>query len=921
VPAGSHPVAVPLDLAPERDPIRHLLESRVPWATHGDVFSTQHFGAGPWPEQGWKLHVAATPLSAAAVFERSLPVLLDEGVRFKVVGTRLALVRLNSGLFGAPQVGKFLTVYPSDDAQAVRLAVALDEATRGLPGPRVPTDRPLRSGSLVHYRYGSLQRRVPPVGEDEPEPLPYDLLDPAGRLTYDPRPPYYLAPPPEVEDPFEAAGVYVPAPARSGAFAGRYLIFDLLWRSWRGGVFRAIDLKAEPARVCLLKEVWHDVGTDRYGRDAGDWADNEARLLARHDGDVQLPSCYDRFELDGNTYLSLEYVEGTPVDGELGQNPAVLTGIAVADLIEIGRGTAAALAHLHELGIVFRDFNPANAIRTPDGGFRLVDFGLAYDLGADRAEPPLGLGTRPFYPPEQYAGQTPALADDVYAWGVLMHQLACGWSASEQPGSDRVPMEPVPRQAVRDIRPLLPAELAAVIDRAVAWDRADRYPTMREALEAFTAAAAKADEPDAPRTSAFQQSRRESAAAAATHEEPIAVARAVADALCASAIERDGGLCWSARDPVDGREYLTPDLYSGAAGIALFLAELARATGEQRYADAARGAASWLAGPIWGHGRALPGLHIGESGVGYFFLRLAKLLEEPGYVYAAELRARRMADLPFKTVDLLSGAAGAALFLVRLAAASADDAYLRQASVAGSLLVQAARPGPGGAGCFWEVGTLDPSESARPYLGMAHGAAGIALALDELGRATEDDSYLDCAQRAAALLLLQAKPHGTGRVWPCLLGDPEPGVQAWCHGAGGIGRFFLNRISHDPDPSYEEAGRQAAQTIAEQIEAREHSGLCHGLAGDGSFFLECERVLGDLQYLELARRCFRRLDEFRTADRGVYRVGQADTVSPDLWLGYAGVGAFCLRLAEREAAHVVASTQATARQASKRVVS
>src|SRR5215210_7948523 len=84
------------------------------------------------PEQGWKLHVSADPTSAEAVLRSALPVLLAEDASFKVVSSVLQLGLLNNGGGGLNQVGKFITVYPKDDEQAVRLAVALDEATRGL---------------------------------------------------------------------------------------------------------------------------------------------------------------------------------------------------------------------------------------------------------------------------------------------------------------------------------------------------------------------------------------------------------------------------------------------------------------------------------------------------------------------------------------------------------------------------------------------------------------------------------------------------------------------------------------------------------------------------------------------------------------------------------------------------------------------
>jgi hypothetical protein len=246
-PALGVPILVEPELALEADPIRCLLDQRLPWLTHSDPFSAQILGAGPWPEQGWKLHVSATPLSAAQVLELALPILLRAGARFKAVNTVGRLLALNNGLYGMTQIGKFITVYPSDVVQAVELAVALDEATRGLVGPRVPSDRPLRPGSLVHYRYGAFQAR--PVVQEGTDG--FDLLDAAGRLTYDRRQQFYAGPPAGFTDPFEADGVYEPAPRRSGAFGGRYLITDVLARSARGGVFKAIDWESSRlASVC-----------------------------------------------------------------------------------------------------------------------------------------------------------------------------------------------------------------------------------------------------------------------------------------------------------------------------------------------------------------------------------------------------------------------------------------------------------------------------------------------------------------------------------------------------------------------------------------------------------------------------------------------------------------------------------------------
>jgi len=877
---------------PDVDPVQRALDRSLPWLTHGNPFSHQLFGTGPWPEQGWKLHVSATALSAFDVLERTLPVLLISGARFKVINSTGRVAALNNGLYGATQVGKFITIYPESDRQAVQLATELEEATRGLRGPRVPSDRPLRPRSLIHYRYGAFRTRE----TSEKAIEAYDLLDPAGRLTRDQRQQFYVSPPPEIGDPFEAAGIVQEPPPREGALAGRYLIVDVLSRTYRGGVFKAIDLEASPPRVCLLKEFWHDVGADSYGRDARAWGENEAELLTRHPGDVDLPRCYGSFELDGNFYVVLEYIEGTSLDRDLGRGPDAGGARATSELLRIGIGSARALQRLHERGIIFRDFKPGNIIRTPDGGYRLIDFGLAWDCASGTR--PLEGGTPLFVSPEQYACDTPSAAQDVFSWGAVLHLLATGRPPGT-PASGGARLRPARREPLRQVQPNVPQPLAAVIDRAVAWQPPDRYPSMAALLADLQPVAANLAAPARRRRPAHAATARRTAAHQ-QDDDPLALARAGGDALCDAAEPRGDGLCWPTRNELRPKDFYGPDLYDGAAGVALVLAELARATGNARYGETARGAARWLMGPAWANGRAMPGLHCGEAGVGYLLVRLATLLDEPGYMKAAELRARRMAGVQLDTSDLLYGAAGAAVTLARLAVTTGERAYFDQANAMGGLLVRLAQPAPGGTGCYWEVRSTDPSVPARPYLGLAHGAAGIGYALIELFRATGNAAYLQTARATAEMLLAQAVPHSDGGWrWSRSLRDREPELQAQCHGAVGIGQFFLRLDRVAPNDRYRETAGQAAITTAGLLDTEMHSGVCHGLAGHGSFLLDCYQALGDEHYLHEAQRAGQLLAGFQVPEQpGVYRSGESGVCSPDLMLGYAGVAGFFLRLSE-----------------------
>src|SRR5207244_8007437 len=108
------------------------------------------------PDQGWKLHLSATILSANDLFRQVAPFLTRNQILFKAPKRIDELSKINSGLqYGFSQVGKFVTVYPSDEAHAVTFATKLHKLTSGFPSPTVPYDMRYKRNGCVHYRYGA----------------------------------------------------------------------------------------------------------------------------------------------------------------------------------------------------------------------------------------------------------------------------------------------------------------------------------------------------------------------------------------------------------------------------------------------------------------------------------------------------------------------------------------------------------------------------------------------------------------------------------------------------------------------------------------------------------------------------------------------------------------------------------------------
>ncbi|MCE9560727.1 MAG: protein kinase [Planctomycetes bacterium] len=204
---------------------------------------------------------------------------------------------------------------------------------------------------------------------------------------------------------------------------------------------------------------------------------------------------YETGEAGGLLYFVMEHVSGTDVAKVLQERPRVELRTAIRLAIQV----LDALAHAHARGLVHRDIKPANILlaELPDGKrqVKLADFGLARVYRASQIS---GLthmgdlgGTPAYMPPEQITNYREVMppADQYSTAAMLYHMLTGNWvfDLPPMPGGllTILNKEPIP---ICDRRPDLPAELGAVIHRALAKKAPDRYPDVmafRQALVPF----------------------------------------------------------------------------------------------------------------------------------------------------------------------------------------------------------------------------------------------------------------------------------------------------------------------------------------------------------------------------------------------------------------------------------------------------
>jgi serine/threonine-protein kinase len=209
--------------------------------------------------------------------------------------------------------------------------------------------------------------------------------------------------------------------ALNKVIAGRYRLEARIGEGGMGVVYRARHVLID--RVVAVKLIRPDLRGETHLRA---WMLREARAANRVDH-AHIIDIHDIGETDdGELYLVMEYLQGTPLSAEIARGPMPLQR-AVDVLEQMG----AALARAHDLGVVHRDLKSDNILLTTRGGrkdfVKILDFGLAA-LAHDPRLAPKGavFGTPEYMSPEQARGESAGPQSDLYALGILFFEMLTG---------------------------------------------------------------------------------------------------------------------------------------------------------------------------------------------------------------------------------------------------------------------------------------------------------------------------------------------------------------------------------------------------------------------------------------------------------------------------------------------------------------
>jgi outer membrane protein assembly factor BamB/tRNA A-37 threonylcarbamoyl transferase component Bud32 len=262
----------------------------------------------------------------------------------------------------------------------------------------------------------------------------------------------------------------------------RYSIQDVIGIGGMGSVYRARDMHfPNVVKLVAVKEMINTAPDPLVRQTIVQNFEREANMLATLNH-PSIPRIYDYFTQDDRSYLVLEFVHGKDLEsviaeanGFLPEDQIISWAIQLCDVL--------AFLHGHKPDpIIFRDMKPSNVMINHNGDVILVDFGIAKTFQSGQKG--TMIGTEGYSPPEQYRGEATPLAD-IYALGAALHhaltrrdpRLEPPFSFAERP--------------VRRINSNVSIELEAVVNTALQYNPADRFPSATAMKDALMSVARK----------------------------------------------------------------------------------------------------------------------------------------------------------------------------------------------------------------------------------------------------------------------------------------------------------------------------------------------------------------------------------------------------------------------------------------------
>jgi tRNA A-37 threonylcarbamoyl transferase component Bud32 len=245
----------------------------------------------------------------------------------------------------------------------------------------------------------------------------------------------------------------------------RYYITRIIKEGGQGAVYETIG---DDGKVYAVKEMLDRFTDPKEREEAIDRFEAEAKMLRRL-AHPRIPKVYADFKDEGRQYLAMDFVRGDDLEEVIRRHP---NGLPEQQVLQWADQICDVLDYLHNHKpepIIFRDMKPSNVMIEPDGGIKLIDFGIAKVF--QRAERGTQIGTPGYAPPEQYQGLA-TIESDIYALAATLHHMLTGRDPRDEP--------PFSFPPVYGLKPTISKRTSEALQKALQMNPEDRYQSIGE---------------------------------------------------------------------------------------------------------------------------------------------------------------------------------------------------------------------------------------------------------------------------------------------------------------------------------------------------------------------------------------------------------------------------------------------------------
>ena len=263
----------------------------------------------------------------------------------------------------------------------------------------------------------------------------------------------------------------------AGHQLGPYVLVSPLGAGGMGEVYLAEDSRL--GRRVALKVLPSDLTADERARKR---LIREARAVAKLDH-PNICTIYEAGEVDGHSYIAMQYVEGQTLAQRVLRKP-----LELAEIVPLAHEVAQALAEAHRHGIVHRDIKPQNIMISRQGRAIVLDFGLAQptapvandaNTASVLTETGAVAGTVPYMSPEQVRGDLTDERSDIFSFGTMIYEAL----SRAHPFAGASTADTISSILTRDpqsLDPSVPQELRRIVHKCLEKDRDRRYQSARD---------------------------------------------------------------------------------------------------------------------------------------------------------------------------------------------------------------------------------------------------------------------------------------------------------------------------------------------------------------------------------------------------------------------------------------------------------